>query len=384
MGCSETKPIQKPNNIPTADTCATTGDESHNANISNYKFIKEIGNGGIAKTFLCKDQDNAYYAIQKIPKSNLGLEACAVFTSHFQQLQAIDHPYIVKFNRLLEDPLNLYIVMQYCTGVTLYDKLHALNKFNEKESSKIIYMLLSAVAYLGTIGIVHCDIKASNILYSEIGPMIKIIDFNLCKFKKEGYDEHVDGSPQFISPERLNSKFSTAADMWAIGVTMYILLSGEYPFWGKDIDELYKKIKAGKLSWDGDWSYVSEDAKDLLRKLLNPNYKRRITAKDALEHKWFATAKKREDVNLNEIFESLIKVAPISVWKSVYDNIRLDICDNGTNDAELVYYFLKYLKHYNKAEEIITALNLCRAHTESMGLFFGKISQIEHLAEAQL
>ena len=231
MGCSQTKPYQTgPDSCLSAGTNSTTAYQyTMDANIKGYQFIKQIGRGGVGTTYLCKNLENEFCAIQVIPKSTVGEDACSVFTSHFSQLQMIDHPYIVKFYELIEDTLNLYIVMEYCSGITLYDKVLSINKFTEHEASKIIYMILEAVDYLGSIGIVHCDIKPINIIYSDIGPLIKLIDFNLCRFKKEGYDEHIDGTPQFISPpltqpEHWNSSIIAVFPSVIISIILLLLI----------------------------------------------------------------------------------------------------------------------------------------------------------------
>lgn len=95
------------------------------------------------------------------------------------------------------------------------------------------------------------------------------------------------GTPYYVSPQVLQGKYDKSCDVWSCGVIMYIMLSGYPPFYGDTDAEVLAKVKTGNFAFNNThWKTVSEDAKDLIKKMLKMNPTERITAKDALAHVW--------------------------------------------------------------------------------------------------
>jgi len=118
---------------------------------------------------------------------------------------------------------------------------------------------------------------------------LKIIDFGLARhFTKHSKFTDVIGTPYYVAPEVLNANHGKECDMWSLGVLMYIMLSGSLPFTGGNPNEVFSKILEGKYSIDQrEWDNHSEDAKDLLKKLLVVNPLKRLKPEEALLHPWF-------------------------------------------------------------------------------------------------
>lgn len=120
--------------------------------------------------------------------------------------------------------------------------------------------------------------------------MIKLIDFGLSQLNQTlstKMSEQV-GTPYYVAPEVIKGKYVSKCDMWSFGVLLYIMLSGYLPFTGDDAEEVYKKVQSAKFTMEQkEWKKVSEEAKDLVSKLLVVDYKKRLSAKDAMEHEWF-------------------------------------------------------------------------------------------------
>lgn len=96
------------------------------------------------------------------------------------------------------------------------------------------------------------------------------------------------GTAYYIAPEVLKQKYDEKCDIWSCGVILFLLLSGCPPFPGKTDEEVLKNVAKGKYSIKGDeWKYISEDAIDLIQKLLCLDANKRLSAKEALEHRWF-------------------------------------------------------------------------------------------------
>lgn len=131
---------------------------------------------------------------------------------------------------------------------------------------------------------------------------IKLIDFGLSKLL--GIDNKVMmtklGTPYYVSPEVLEGIYDKRCDLWAIGVIAYILLSGNPPFHGKNEIEVFNKIRCVDYAYpDKQWSYISEDAKDFINSLLKPNPNDRLSAEQAMMHKWIKTASEGVEIHLD-------------------------------------------------------------------------------------
>jgi calcium-dependent protein kinase len=95
------------------------------------------------------------------------------------------------------------------------------------------------------------------------------------------------GTPYYIAPEVLDNKYDEKCDLWSIGVILYILLCGYPPFNGANDDQIIKKVKAGKFRVDDEeWQTISDQAIDLVHKLLEYDPSKRISAAQALKHEW--------------------------------------------------------------------------------------------------
>ena len=169
---------------------------------------------------------------------------------------------------------------------------------------------------------------------------IKLIDFGCAKIfskSKKNFEDTV-GTLLYCSPEVLKNYYSKECDMWSCGVIMYALLSGHFPFFGKTEDEIQNKILSGKYTFNKKYfSDVSESAKDLIKKCLIYNKNKRITAKEALKHEFFA-----DDINPNNIFEDeidsknvLISIKNYSQQSKIYQTTLTYLSHNFADKEEL-------------------------------------------------
>ena len=182
--------------------------------------------------------------------------------------------------------------MECCTGGELFDLLYDQEgaKFAEKDALNLAIKMCSALNYLHENKIIHRDLKLENFIFTRKGAEgeIKLIDFGLSKAYLEG--EHmrkVAGTSYYMAPEVLRGDYSEEADMWSFGVVVFMLLSGRCPFGGKDDEQIQANVLRGKyLFKKAAWEGVSNAAKDFINKLLVQDYKKRMTAKQALQHPW--------------------------------------------------------------------------------------------------
>lgn len=260
--------------------------------IHKFYDIKELlgtGHFGSVKRALRKDaKDSQEYAVKSIEKSKIN-DQLHLLQRELSLLMMVNHPNIVKLYEVYEDDRYIYMVMEHCAGGELFEQLMERQRYTEAEAAKIIYCLMSAVSHLHSLKISHRDLKPENIMLSSKGPdaEIKLIDFGLAKkfVSDESSMNTVVGSSYYVAPEVLNNKYGVGCDEWSIGVIMYMLLLGKAPFEGDSDASIYKQIAKCNYSQEGeDWEMLSDDAKDLLKRLLEPKAANRVTSKDALNH----------------------------------------------------------------------------------------------------
>lgn len=148
------------------------------------------------------------------------------------------------------------------------------------------------------------------------------------------------GTPYYIAPEVLSGNYTEKCDMWSIGVMLYIMLCGSPPFNGSD-DQIINKVKKGEWSFRGQaWSSISEEAKDLVSKLMEKNINNRLTAVDALAHPWIqekVKTKFNEKIATNAI--NSLKSFSVSLQSNFLEKISFTL--SITLNETLCFYFYR-------------------------------------------
>jgi calcium-dependent protein kinase len=148
------------------------------------------------------------------------------------------------------------------------------------------------LTYCHAKNIVHKDLKPENILLEKKKDIstIKLIDFGTAqRFDKKKKMTTIIGTPYYVAPEVLRGSYDEKCDVWGVGVIMFILLSGTPPFNGPDDKQITEAVAKGKYEFKpSKWRGVSEEAKNLISKMLVLDTKDRISAQDALDHGWFS------------------------------------------------------------------------------------------------
>jgi len=152
-----------------------------------------------------------------------------------------------------------------------------------------MYDILSALSHCHKAGIIHRDIKPENLLFetSDENSVLKIIDFGTSrKITEDIKCTELIGTPYYVAPEVLEGAYDEKCDLWSCGVILYIMLSGYPPFNGLNTGKIFKKIKHALYTFSSEeWQGISEDAKDLISKLLQKDPNQRLSAEEALMHK---------------------------------------------------------------------------------------------------
>lgn len=228
-------------------------------------------------------------------------------------LSQLDHPNVVRIEEVYESTTDVYIVQELCLGGDLFDRLDEQTDYHytEAQCARLIKQMLSSIRYLHSKGIIHRDLKLENFLFSNTTPDsdLKMIDFGLSKHFELG-ESHTEkvGTPYTVAPEIIRGEYDEKCDLWALGVITFLLLSGETPFGGLDGESLIavkQSILKAHLRFvpEDIWDSISDAAKDFVKALLNPDPKKRPSAKDAQKMPWIQIwAKKdvKEGTRLNK------------------------------------------------------------------------------------
>jgi len=261
----------------------------------HYKITNKIlGQGYFAVVKVGKDLKTGEEVAVKFVKKSL-VEREETLANEIDILGSIKHPNVVGLRAIFDTEEILFIVMDLMKGGELYEEIVKRKTFSEKDASKIMAQLFSALSYLHDKGIVHRDLKLENLLLvkeSDADLNIKLADFGLSKLYSGKAFQTACGTPFYVAPDILmGDGYGTGVDMWASGVLLYVLLSGRLPFAADTDTELFKLIMIGDLVWKSpQFDTVSADAKDLISKLIVVEPEQRLTAKQALEHP-FITSK---------------------------------------------------------------------------------------------
>ena len=237
-------------------------------------------------------EDNQEFAIKVIRFSNSREDR-----SQIQAMTEVNHPGIIKLEDWFETKDMLYLVMEMARGGELFGRIAEKTKFTEHDAANCFRQVLEAIGHMHARGMVHCDLQPQNILYEDdTDKQIKIADFGFAQFIPGGQEvgQHLTrqlGTLSYTSPEiLLNQGYTTKADMWSLGVILYILLSGIPPF-GKRRGETDRDVRHHITN--GRWRFyethfanVSAEAKDLVSRLLVVDPRRRLDYQTALEHPW--------------------------------------------------------------------------------------------------
>ena len=265
-----------------------------------YNFNNFINSGGYAKVFIANNIiTNKIYAIKCIEIINFSQEELYNISREQLILHSLNHTGIIKIYDSFQYNNKFYTVMDYCKGGELNTYLKEKKFLSEKESKNIFKQIYNAVKYIHSQNIIHRDLKPNNILFKdEDKKNIVLIDFGISGYKNgKNYDKIKVGTFRFVPPEILEGNFesNTKLDIWSMGLILYRMIFGKYPFEGKNDEEIGWKILNEKIDFNAYYYddnkrkkiICSREVKDLLNGMLEKNYNFRIDDDCDLFEKWF-------------------------------------------------------------------------------------------------
>ncbi|XP_043922539.1 tribbles homolog 1 [Protopterus annectens] len=220
---------------------------------------------------------------------------CKVFNiKHYQDkikpyLQLPPHRNISRIVEVILGDQKAYVFFEKVWG-DMHSYVKSCKKLTEEESARLFHQIVSAVAHCHQRGIVVGDLKLRKFVFCDEQRthvrLENLEDTHIMKGEDDSLsDKH--GCPAYVSPEILNTTGSysgKSADVWSLGVMLYTLLVGRYPFHDSDPSTLFTKIRRGQYCIPDE---ISPKAKCLIRSLLRKDPSERLTASEILLHQWF-------------------------------------------------------------------------------------------------
>lgn len=270
--------------------------------------------------------------------------------SEIKITEQTSHPRIARLYEAIETPKRMHLIMECLDGGNLCSYVKQKRRLSEDESRRIFFQLIQAIDYLHVMGVAHRDIKLENVLFGD-SKDIKLIDFGFSTVCVPGKKLRVFcGTPSYMAPEivRRVEYDGKPTDMWSLGILLYALLCGCFPFRAKTYPDLYRRIARGTFTVPDE---LSVSVRDLLRQLLNIEPTQRITAAATLRHPWlqsqFAQA---SDINKMRL-ESTILVS-----------------DRPTDDID--DQLLGQLEEFGLSEKEVVQLVMTKTHTSITTLYY--------------
>jgi serine/threonine protein kinase len=256
---------------------------------SKYRLGEVMGFGAFSTVRAAVDRETGKEWACKIVTEDAEKELILEEVTILRQLR---HPNIVEYREHFDTSEGLFIITEKLCGPNLLSALVERGSYSEEDTCEVVRQLLSALAYLDSKGIAHRDLKAENImLVSETDhTTLKIIDFGLAGQLSSSSANFMApcGTPTYLAPEIANGlPYGTACDVWAVGVLVFLLLSGDIPFDAPSVSSLMNCICTEALRFkDPVWELHSARAMALNKRLLSKEPSRRPTAREALHDPW--------------------------------------------------------------------------------------------------
>ncbi|KHN83162.1 Serine/threonine-protein kinase kin-29 [Toxocara canis] len=255
--------------------------------VDEYTIGKAIGKGNFAVVRLAKHSiSNTKVAVKIVNKSRLDEDSVLKVDREIRILKTLAHPHIIKLYEVIRTEQYTYIVTEYAGHGEVFEMLMEKGRVEEAEARRLFQQTSAAVAYCHARGIVHRDLKAENLLLDAHND-VKLIDFGFSNFQQpQSLLSTWCGSPPYAAPELLLGKEydGMKADVWSLGVVLYILVTGGFPFPGHSLDKLKRAVLAGQLKIP---YWVSVECSDLIRKMLTFHPGKRYSIENVVQHRWF-------------------------------------------------------------------------------------------------
>ncbi|CAP34150.1 Protein CBG16284 [Caenorhabditis briggsae] len=327
------KAIEQLNNNP-----FVTKEVAIGRRIGFYRLGKELGAGNFSKVklgvhVLTKEK----VAVKVMDKSKMDQKAQKLLKREIQSMEKMNHPNIIRLFECVDTLARVHLVLEYASGGELYTFVHEKGKLTETDARPFFAQIVSAVAHMHSRNLVHRDIKAENVMFSN-PTLVKLVDFGFsCTVDPNMLLETFCGSPPYAAPELFRDKSYSGdlVDVWALGVLMYFMLVGTTPFKGETVSQMKKQIMEGNYYLP---EYISAMAGELIKNMLEVDSEKRADVDWVKKSIWmrdcrFTKSYLTIQTNVDSDEESEKAAVNEKVWK-IMNNYGITEEMLGEDDAE--------------------------------------------------
>ena len=269
--------------------------------LENFEIKQPLGEGQFGKVYKVNCKLNSKTYAMKVLKKELVLQKGQLKYAQAEAsiLKKNNHPFLLSLYFSFQTPTNLYMVMDCCSSMNLKILIFKNGVFTDQEAKFYISEIILALESLHEQGVYHRDLKPDNILIATDGHLM-LADFGLAKenVKRNEIANSFLGSKAYLSPEMVRGEgFTQASDIYGIGMILYEMLCGDLPFPLTTEEAVFNHIKSSQFQFPED---ISNEGKDIMRKLLEKDPQKRIGTKSIDEikrHSFF------DGVDWDEIYE---------------------------------------------------------------------------------
>ncbi|XP_039259012.2 serine/threonine-protein kinase NIM1-like [Styela clava] len=261
---------------------------SYGKRIGFYSLKGDIGTGNFSRVKIgTHSLTKERVAVKILDKTKMDRKTKRLLSREISSMEKLHHPNIIRLYEVMHTKSKLFLVMEYAGGGELFSRLSSQGKMAESDAKIIFSQILSAVEHMHQHNIIHRDMKAENVFFSE-KRIVKVGDFGFST-KAHGSKDALDtfcGSPPYAAPELFRDSYyyGEYVDIWALGILLYFAVTGTMPFRAETVGKLKKRILLGHFTVP---SHVSSDCKHLIRNILKPSPSHRLSLQEIKQSSWF-------------------------------------------------------------------------------------------------
>ncbi|XP_035297621.1 sperm motility kinase X-like isoform X2 [Cricetulus griseus] len=309
----------------------------------HYMILRTLGKGSFSEVKLaCHLHTGVWVAIKVLERSE---KNDSVIMTEIDIIKSLDHPNIIKLFHIIETRAHTYMVMEHAAGGDLVSHIEKVGCLQEEETQRIFTQMACAVNYCHENNIAHRDIKPDNILLDGKGS-VKLCDFGLAIKVASGQRfKGFCGTLEYCAPEIFTDVEydAQANDIWSMGVVLYTMVTGRFPFEAKTYSQMKEKMLHPKYSLP---SMLSQSIVNLIVQLFTVNPEQRPKICDIMQHQWL---KGSEELSKLESSSGTQPSKPtpsivVAMWAMGYNakDIRETLREKRFNSIMATYLILKH------------------------------------------
>ena len=313
-------------------------------NIGPYEIIEKLKDGGYSKIYKAKScYTGDFVAIKAINKLCFQdtVEDVLLMIRQTEVLKILKHRNIISLYQIFESTKYFYLIMDYLPNGDLIEKIIKQKRFKEEEALNIFSQLVDALYYMHKNDICHRDIRTEKILFDQNNKP-KLVGFSYSSFYTQGKKIRDNyGSLCYACPEIIQNEFYNPelADVWSLGVVLYVMICGYLPFSEDDDDKNKELIINGEFDFPPE---ISNKVKDLIKHMLDINPNKRYNFQRIIKHPWFKPYNENSltcGVNIYKMIypidERILKI--IVIYGFNKKEIDMDLKQNKFNNGTGLY-----------------------------------------------